>query len=162
MRNLVSNQVIAKFEGHSKHVQSLTFVKGSSSSQKAVYSFLSSAGSELLLWEPSQQTLQSSDQIEEVLQPAKILDIESSNVIRMASGQQVMPGAYLVAAQSDSNQYVFLSKVTVKKDGKPKSKVKKPDSVISLAESNHQMIQSTVLDVECVQTLYGNLFSLLK
>lgn len=63
-----------------------------------MYSFLSSAGSELLLWEPSQQILQSSDQIEEVLQPAKILDIESSNVIRMASGVQVMPGAYLVAA----------------------------------------------------------------
>lgn len=77
------------------------------------------------------------NQVEEILQPAKILDLESSNVIRQVSAYQVMPGAFLVSAVTESHQYVFMAKISVKKDGKHKSKVKKPDTTINLAEKNY-------------------------
>ena len=60
--------------------------------------------------------------MQEVLQPAKIMDIESSNSISQISGYKVMQGAYLVVAQSERSAYIFMAKV------KSKSKVKKADS----------------------------------
>jgi hypothetical protein len=51
-----------------------------------------------------------------------------------------MPGAFLVTAISDKGQYIFMAKV---KAGK--SKVKKADCVISLAEKNHEIIYSEIL-----------------
>ena len=44
MRNLGSNQIVAKFEGHSAAITNIKF------SQKS-YEFVSSAGSEFLLWD---------------------------------------------------------------------------------------------------------------
>ena len=44
MRNVVQNQIVAKFEGHSQQIQSLNFSQSS-------YDFVSSAGNECLLWE---------------------------------------------------------------------------------------------------------------
>jgi hypothetical protein len=68
MRSLIQNTIVAKFEGHSQQVKHLSFSKGS-------YDFVSAAGNECLLWE--RPDLQKG--MQEVMQPAKILDIESSN-----------------------------------------------------------------------------------
>jgi hypothetical protein len=111
---------------------------------------VSAAGNECLLWErPSD--LQKG--MQEVIQPAKILDIESSNHVQTIKAHQVMPGAFLVTAISDKGQYIFMAKV---KAGK--SKVKKADSVISLAEKNHEIIYSEILGDQSVKTVYGNMF----
>jgi len=140
MRNLVTNQIIAKFEGHSQKISNLQFV-APNANNKCPYTFVSSAGSELLLWEPLSHLTaaegQVGQEIEEILQPAKILDLESKNLITQVSAYQAMPGAFLVSAVTESHQYVFMAKVSVKKDGKHKSKVKKPDTTISLAEKNY-------------------------
>jgi hypothetical protein len=52
-----------------------------------------------------------------------------------------MAGAFLVTAISDKSAYVFMAKV---KAGK--SKVKKPDSVISLEEKNHEIYHTAILN----------------
>jgi len=48
MRNLVSNQLVAKFDGHSQNVSALTFSKNSTEGE---YCFVSVAGTECLLWQ---------------------------------------------------------------------------------------------------------------
>ena len=47
------------------------------------YSFVSSSGSECLLWEIPSEALSANkdNSLTEVVQPAKILDVESSNAI---------------------------------------------------------------------------------
>jgi hypothetical protein len=52
-----------------------------------------------------------------------------------------MQGLFIVTAISDKSQYVFMAKV---KSGK--SKVKKADCVISLAEKNHEIYHATILN----------------
>jgi hypothetical protein len=69
------------------------------------YAFVSCAGSECLLWDYSSKSLQSESagnaDIEEVLQPAKILDSETMHNILHVQAFQVMEGAYLVSALGD-------------------------------------------------------------
>ena len=48
-----------------------------------------------------------------------------------------MPGAFLVSAVTENHQYVFMAKISIKKDGKHKSKVKKADTTIDLDESSY-------------------------
>ena len=113
----------------------------------------------MLLWEPlshltsavttSTDVAHSKGQkpiIEEILQPAKILDIESSNVIKQVSAYQAMPGAFLVSAVTENHQYVFMAKISIKKDGKHKSKVKKADSTIELVEDSYSILYSRILN----------------
>jgi hypothetical protein len=69
---------MAKFEGHSQNVSMLKFVQDSDD-----YSFLSCAGNECLLWQIPDLV---PNKITEVLQPAKILDIESSSTIKQIEG----------------------------------------------------------------------------
>ena len=64
-----------------------------------------------------------------------------------------MAGAFLVTAISDKSAYVFMAKV---KAGK--SKVKKPDSVISLEEKNHEIHHTAILSDQNLKIVYGNMF----
>jgi hypothetical protein len=68
-----------------------------------------------------------------------------------------MQGMFLITAVSDKSQYVFMAKV---KSGK--SKVKKADSVITLAEKNHEIFYSSILNDQSVKTIYGNMFQMLQ
>ena len=114
------------------------------------YSFVTCAGNECLLWESPAQLQQ--NKVQEVLEPAKILDIESSNQITSISGYKVMQGAFLVLAQCERTAYIFMAKV------KSKSKVKKPDSQVSLTEKSHEILSSKIIDDRRVQIGYGNVF----
>ena len=69
---------MAKFEGHSQNVWMLKFVQDSDA-----YSFLWWAGNEYLLWQIPDLV---PNKITELLQPAKILDIESSSTIKQIEG----------------------------------------------------------------------------
>lgn len=66
-------------------VQNVKFISGDATNE---YAFISSAGTgECLLWETSNSVLNPQGaKIEEVLQPAKILDIESSENVSFVSG----------------------------------------------------------------------------
>ena len=83
MRNLVNNTLVAKFEGHSSNLTSLKFVDH----QKENMHFISCAGNECLFWQTPSEVLGNKNQtsIHEVLQPSKILDIESSAQIHQIS-----------------------------------------------------------------------------
>jgi len=77
LRNLVSNSIVAKFEGHSQAIQAISFVKNTDN-----LSFVSVAGNECLLWQTPEVAMKSNGtNFVEVLQPAKILDTESSNAV---------------------------------------------------------------------------------
>lgn len=80
MRNMISNSIVAKFEGHSSNLQSLCFVD---KQQATTYDFVSSAGSENLYWQTPEAVTSNNNQtqIHEVLQPAKILDCESTQAV---------------------------------------------------------------------------------
>ena len=73
-----------------------------------------------------------------------------------------MAGAILVSAVTESKQYVFMAKISLNKDGKHKSKVKKPDTIINLAEHNHLMYYSMIMSESSLETLYGNAYVLMK
>ena len=45
---------------------------------------------------------------------------------------------------------------------KTKSKVKKPDSIINIHESNHEIMFSKFINDHSIQVVYGNMFSILK
>lgn len=108
MRNLVTNSLVAKFEGHSQNVTSVNFAD----SQDGSYSFVSCAGSECLLWQtPAEAISSNGTSLQEILQPAKILDIESSLSIKKISALEAMKGAFLVLACSDRKSFVFLAKL---------------------------------------------------
>jgi len=94
----------------------------------------------------------------EVLQPAKILDLESSNSVRSASCYQVMKGAFLITCSADRQQHVFLAKLGVKQ----KSKVKKADSVITLNVKQHEIIRSAIIDDRRIETIQGTAFTMSK
>jgi hypothetical protein len=66
-----------------------------------------------LFWETPAQALsnKNSTNIHEVLQPAKILDVESSQTIERIEALLVMKGAYLVLATSDRQQFTFMVKL---------------------------------------------------
>jgi hypothetical protein len=53
VRNLISNQITAKFEGHSSHVKMAAFAYPPADEKRtfAKYAFVSCAGTECLLWE---------------------------------------------------------------------------------------------------------------
>lgn len=72
MRNLMTLQILAKYEGHQYAVSHLAFGKNS-------YVFGTSANNECLLWNP-RDALKASTLIE-VSQPDKILDLASSELI---------------------------------------------------------------------------------
>lgn len=126
----------------------------STAGQEEHAAFLSCTRSgECLLWEVPPP----SNNIQEILQPAKILDIECSDAISYVTGCQVMPGAYLVTAISEQRQFVFMTKVTKrKKDGSTKAKVKRVDTVITAGEQSHEILHSMVIGDSQVQTVYGN------
>jgi hypothetical protein len=76
-----------------------------------------------------------------VLQPSKILDSQSLGSFIHVDAFKVMEGAYLVAALGDQREsYVFMAKMVSKKNSVKKSKVKKPDSVLTLSPNNHQFV----------------------
>ena len=150
MRNLGSNQIIAKFEGHSAAISNIKF------SQKT-YEFVSSAGSEFLLWDD--HTKSEDKSMNNVVQPIKILDLESSSHISSIDIFEVMKGAFFVQATSDKQMFVFMAKM---KSSSKKSKVKKPDSIFSTSENNHEIIFSKFLNQQTIQVVYGNMFSILK
>lgn len=68
-----------------------------------------------------------------------------------------MAGFFLVSAMSDKCGYIFLAKV---KSGK--SKVKKPDSLITLDEKNHEIYHSTIVNDQSLKIVYGNMFQMLQ
>ena len=133
LRDLISNKIVAKFEGHSQTVSNISFLTSRSPNpEQDDLAFLSCTNSgECLLWEVPPIT----NKIQEVLQPAKILDIECADSIDFVTGCQVMRGAYLVTAISERKQFVFLTKMLKKlKDGGAKSRVKRVDTVVTLPE----------------------------
>jgi hypothetical protein len=104
LRDLVTNTILIKFEGHSSAVSALRFVAGAEG-----YQFVTTAGNECLLWDfPINK---SSKNVEEVVQPAKILDIENSSTIRQIGAYQIVPGAILVGVVADRTKYVFMAKI---------------------------------------------------
>lgn len=127
LRDLVTNSILTKFEGHSSAVSALKFVSGAEG-----YQFVTTAGNECLLWD---FPINKSSSIEEVIQPAKILDIENSSTISQIGAYQIVPGAILVGVIADRTKYVFMAKIN-KDISKQKSKVKKADSTITLKENN--------------------------
>lgn len=151
MRNLVKNSIVATFEGHSINISQIRFVEGATD-----YSFVSCGGSECLLWEVDQSIINAAN-CEEVVQPAKILDIESSTSISDISALQVMKGAFLVLANSEMHQYVFFAKLS-KSSSKQKSKVKKADSTITLKQKQNQILAGSINDGNSVATIAGNAF----
>lgn len=103
------------------------------------------------------------DKVQEVLQPAKILDIECADSIDYVAGAQVMRGAYLVTAISERRQFVFLTKMNKRqKDGSTKSRVKRVDTTVSLAEPSHGIVYATVVGETSLQTVYGNVLQLMQ
>ena len=129
MRDLVTNSILSRFEGHSSAVSALKFVAGAEG-----YQFVTTAGNECLLWDfPINKN--NSKSIKEVIQPAKILDIENSATIGQIGAYQIVPGAILVGVIADRTKYVFMAKIN-KDPSKQKSKVKKADSTINLKENN--------------------------
>lgn len=128
LRDLVTNSILSRFEGHSSAVSALKFVAGAEG-----YQFVTTAGNECLLWDFPINKNKSG--IEEVIQPAKILDIENSATIGQIGAYQIVPGAILVGVIADRTKYVFMAKIN-KDPSKQKSKVKKADSTINLKESN--------------------------
>lgn len=104
LRDLVTNYILFKFEGHSSTVTALKFVAGAEG-----YQFVTTAGNECLLWDFSINA--KSKNIEEVIQPAKILDIENSSTISQIGAYQIVPGAILVGVIADRTQYVFMAKI---------------------------------------------------
>ena len=115
MRDLVTNSILSRFEGHSSAVSALKFVAGAEG-----YQFVTTAGNECLLWD---FPINKSKSIEEVIQPAKILDIENSATIGQIGAYQIVPGAILVGVIADRTKYVFMAKIN-KDPSKQKSKVK--------------------------------------
>ena len=55
-----------------------------------------------------------------------------------------------------------MAKISLSKDGKHKSKVKKPDTIINLSEQNHLLFYSRILSDSTLETLYGNAYVLMK
>lgn len=148
LRDLVTNSILTKFEGHSSAVSTLRFVAGAEG-----YQFVTTAGNECLLWDfPINK---SSKSVEEVIQPAKILDIENSSTIRQIGAYQIVPGAILVGVVADRTKYVFMAKIN-KDASKQKSKVKKADSVITLKENNQNIICSEIVSDRTFEIIYGN------
>lgn len=135
LRDLVTNTILFKFEGHSSAVSALKFVAGAEG-----YQFITTAGNECLLWDFAMNKSKSGN-IEEVIQPAKILDIENSNSISQIGAYQIVPGAILVGVVADRTKYIFMAKIN-KDPSKQKSKVKKADSIINLKENNQNIICS--------------------
>jgi len=130
----------------------------STAGQEEHAAFLSCTRSgECLLWEVPPP----SNNVQEILQPAKILDIECSDAISYVTGCQVMQGAYLITAISERRQFLFMTKVSKrKKDGSTKSKVKRVDTVITAGEQSHEILYSSVNGDSQVQTVYGNVLQL--
>lgn len=163
LRNLVSNTIVAKFEGHSQSIKAITFAMPPPEEvgkQVRKYAFVSCAGTETLLWDFAPSDI-SSGRIEEILQPAKILDSQSMNSIVSVQAHQVMEGLYMVSALSDQRSaYVFMAKVS--SSSKSKSKVKKPDSTITLKEKSHEFISLRVASDTSLSVVFGNIFSLNK
>lgn len=162
LRDLISNKIVAKFEGHSQSISNISFI----SSKQAVnpeqgddLAFLSCTNSgECLLWEVPPIT----NKVQEVLQPAKILDIECADSIDFVTGCQVMQGAFLVTAFSERRQFVFLTKLAKKlKDGGAKSRVKRVDTVVTLPEQSHEIVYTVVVGETQIQTVYGNMLQLM-
>ena len=119
MRHMPSNVESHKFEGHSLPVERLVMLSDST--------FLSQAGYEVLLWtsERKQQEMQ------EVLKPTRILDIESTaSIIRCVEGMTVMPQAHVVLVATKDTVQVFM----VKTGEKEKAKVKKANITIKLSK----------------------------
>jgi len=74
--------IVAKFEGHSQNITNICFVKNAEN-----LSFISAAGSEVLLWQtPESAHTSNGHSVLEILQPAKILDTESAQSISKISG----------------------------------------------------------------------------
>ena len=122
--------------------------------------FVTCAGSECLLWAVPEQALQGNGTtIAEVVQPAKILDLESSNAVQDICAMEVMKGAVLVLVTTQREQFVFLAKL---KADKNKSKIKKADCHITLGHKQHEVVCSTIVDEETVSTIEGHAFSLNK
>ena len=57
-----------------------------------------------------------------------------------------MQGAYVIDAICDTVSYIFMAKISLKKDGKHKSKVKNPDSIIKLIDKNCSIIASKIVN----------------
>ena len=124
------------------------------------YSFVSCGGNECLLWEVDSSIINSAS-CEEIVQPAKILDIESQISITDISALQVMKGAILVLANSEMHQYVFFAKLS-KSSSKQKSKVKSPDSTVTLKQKQNQIISGSLLDGNTISTISGNALQISK
>jgi len=97
-----------------------------------------------LLWDVPEQALSSNgSQVVEVVQPAKILDLESSNSVTDISAMEVMKGAVLVLVTTQREQFVFLAKL---KKGKSGSKIKKADCLVTLGHKQHEIVSSSIVD----------------
>ena len=155
MRDLVTNTIVCKFEGHSVQVNCVRFVQNAQN-----YSFVTSAANECLLWDFPASVLNGKN-ISEVSQPGKILDIESSDPIFDINGYQVMQGAFLINAVANTQQFIFMAKINTTKEAS-KSKVKKADSVLSLKEKNHVLMSSIISNDSSVDVVFGNQMQLFK
>ena len=161
LRDLISNKIVARFEGHSQSVSNISFVERRTDNPEQLdLAFLSCTSSgECLLWEVPPL----GNKVQEVLQPAKILDIECADSIGYVTGCQVMQGAYLVTAISERRQFVFLTKASKRqRDGSTKAKVKRVDTVVTLAEQSHEIVYTTIVGDSQIQTIYGNVLSLMQ
>lgn len=128
------------------------------------YDFVSSSGTENLYWQtiPAAVNNNNSTQIHEVLQPAKILDTESTQTVIQLQAMQVMKGASMVLATSDRQSFVFLVKLSTSSKSPNKSKVKKADSVVSLTVKQHLIVAQAFLNDQSLVTVQGTSFTLSK
>lgn len=94
----------------------------------------------------------------EVSSPSKILDIQSSASITGVDIKGFSNNIYSVSAQGENNLSIFLVKVSNKTGSEQKSKVKKKDSIMNLANANEMIFSSRIISESNVSTVFGSLF----
>lgn len=73
-----------------------------------------------------------------------------------------MKGASLVLATADRQAFVFMVKLSSSSKSANKSKVKKADSLLSLAIKQHQIICQSFISDQTISTVQGTSFTLSK
>mmetsp|Transcript_952 Transcript_952/g.1685 ORF Transcript_952/g.1685 Transcript_952/m.1685 type:complete len:531 (+) Transcript_952:472-2064(+) len=171
MRQISSNTIVAKFEGHSQPIRLVEFAMPTpeqllslQGKRNGRYAFVSSAGTECLLWEHAVKGEDGGEgKIEEVLAPAKILDSESLNEVGLVRVLQVMEGAYLVLTLTNKNKgSIFMAKVKHSSHKQSQSKVKRADSQIVLEDKSHEFLGASFLSDTVFSLIHGNMFSMLQ
>ena len=85
--------------------------------------------------------------------PIKILDIQSSHLIKTCCLHQIDKNMHLASINTEAKQLVYFIKT---KEGKSSSKIKKVDCEITLKESSHQIIYQQIQSDNQVLTVFGN------